>query len=211
MAFGWDDALAGAGLLSGIWGGNQSANAADRAAQLQAEATRQATEEQRRQFGISQNNMAPWLRAGKGALSEQQALLGLGGDTGASLRSLMGSPGYQFRLEQGQRGLDAGLASRGGMGSGKAMQAATQYGQDYASNEYGNRLNQLSGLSSGGYSAASGMAGAGQNYANNLSSLLTGNANAQGAAGIAGANARQSGLLGGAQLGLNLYDYMNRG
>ena len=204
----WQMALAGLG--AGLYSGNQQANAAERAAQMQNDATMQSLAEQKRQFGISQNNMAPWMRAGQGALAEQQSLMGLGGDSEASLRSLTTSPGYQFRLQQGQRGLDAGLAARGGMGSGKAMNAATEYGQNYASNEYNNRLSQLSGLSSGGYQAASGMGGMGQQYAGNFGNLMTGNANSQGAATMAGANARQSGLLGGAQLGLNMYDYFKQ-
>ncbi len=120
----WQMALAGLG--AGLYSGNQQAKAAERAAQMQHDATMQSLAEQKRQFGISQNNMAPWMRAGQGALAEQQSLMGLGGDSEASLRSLTTSPGYQFRLQQGQRGLDAGLAARGGMGSGKAMNAATE-------------------------------------------------------------------------------------
>jgi hypothetical protein len=41
----------------------------------------------------------------------------------------------------------------------------------------------------------------GANYANNQGNLWTNNANAQGAAGMAGANARQSGLWNGINLG----------
>lgn len=200
----------GVALAGGIYSADQQANAAENAAEGQQNASNLSLAEMQRQFNLQQNQMQPWMQAGRGALAEQQALMGLGGDTQGSLASLMNSPGYQFRLQEGQRGLEGGLAARGGMGSGKAMTAATQYGQNFASNEYGNRLNQLAGLSGTGQSAASNMGNAGMNYAGNVSNVLTGNANAQGAAGMAGANARQSGILGGAQLGLNLYDYMNR-
>lgn len=45
-------------------------------------------------------------------------------------------PGYQFRLEQGQKALDKSAAARGNFFSGRALQAATQYNQDYANNSF---------------------------------------------------------------------------
>lgn len=212
-------AAAGAGIGGALGNMLDPGSSAEDAARLQQQATDRATAEAARQFDIGQGNyreartnLAPWLQAGQAGLTEQQALMGLGGDSAGAMRSLRSAPGYQFRLQQGQRALDAGLANRGGMGSGKAMTAATQYGQDFASNEYGNRLSQLAGLSSQGQNAASGQANilgqaaqAGQQYAQNQGNLWTQNANAQGAAGMAGANARQSSLTGLANLGLSAY------
>lgn len=182
----WDSAgnwvsnnSAGLGALlqggTALWAGQQGVDAANR-----------ATDEMRRQFDIGQANAAPWLEAGKNALGAQQDLMGLG-ENGpeAQLSSLMNSPGYQFRLNQGRRNLEASSAARGGMGSGKAATAMTNYGQDYASNEYGNRLNQLAGVSGTGQTQANQSMNTGMNYAANI-----------GNAAITGANARQSGILG---------------
>lgn len=202
--------VAVAGLAVGMYGANQQARAAQDAANAQMGYGNMSLAEMKRQFDLQQNNLAPWLRAGRKALTEQEALMGLGGDSDASLKALMNSPGYRFRLEEGNRGLAGSTAARGGMGSGKAMTAATQYGQNFASNEYGNRLNQLAGLSGTGQNTAMGMGQFGQNYAQGMGNIWQGMGNAQGAAGIAGANARQSGLLGGAQLGLNMYDYFKQ-
>lgn len=47
-------------------------------------------------------------------------------------------PGYQFRLSEGLKGLDHTAAARGGVPSGAAIKAAERFGQDYASNEFGN-------------------------------------------------------------------------
>lgn len=199
--------VAVAGLAVGAYGAERQAQAARDAAEGQQAASGMTLAEMQRQFNLQQNQMAPWFRAGQGALREQQALMGLGGDTQGSLASLMNAPGYQFRLQQGQRGLEGGLAARGGMGSGKSMTAATEYGQNFASNEYANRLNQLAGLSGTGQRAASNMGAAGMNYAGDVGNVLMGNANTQGAARITGENVRQSGLLGGAQFGMNLADY----
>lgn len=52
------------------------------------------------------------------------------------------SPGYQWRLSQGQRNLNAGSAARGLGQSGSAIKAAIDYGQNQASAEYGNWFNQ---------------------------------------------------------------------
>jgi hypothetical protein len=53
------------------------------------------------------------------------------------------SPGYQFRFDEGQRGINANRAASGMMQSGDTLRALTRYGQDYASNEYNTQLNQL--------------------------------------------------------------------
>jgi len=188
------------GMFSDLFGRTGEKAAADAAA-LQGQATDRATAETSRQYDLGRADMAPWLSAGRTGLDKYQQSLGLNGDTSSVMQELQSSPGYQFRLAQGQRGLNAGLASRGGMGSGKAMNAATQYGQDYASNEYENRLNRLASLSSMGQGTALNQAQMGNQNAQNLSNLWTQNANAQGAAAMAGANARQSGVLGVIQAG----------
>jgi hypothetical protein len=194
--------------VEGAWNtisGKSAEEAAKEAARLQAAGGDKALAENMRQFDIGQQNLAPWLTAGRGALAEQQALMGMGGDAAGAMRSLQSSPGYQARLLQGQRGLAAGIGARGGMGSGKALTAGSIFNQDYASNEYGNRLNQLAGLAGTGQATAGTMSGLGANYAQQQGNIYTGVANAQGAAGMAGANARQSGLLGLFGAGASMY------
>ena len=205
-------ALGGLGALGGIYSGNQAAQAARDAAAMQQDATNRATAENARQFDIGQQNLAPWLQAGTNALASQQSLMGLTGHStpADTLAQLQMDPGYQFRMEQGQKAFDSSaLARRGGFGSGSALTSAINYNQGAASQEYGNRLNQLAGISNTGQTTGNQLGAMGANYANNQGNLWTGNANAQGAAGIAGANARQSGLMGGLGLGLagaNLYN-----
>jgi hypothetical protein len=45
-------------------------------------------------------------------------------------------PGYQFNLAQGQEALNRSLGAQGGLFSGAALKAASQYNQDYANNYY---------------------------------------------------------------------------
>lgn len=211
MAGYWTAGALIGGALLGSRSAKKSQAAIDRAAAEGAAATRASVEENKRQFDIGQTNLAPWLSAGKAALSEQEALMGLNGDSEGAMRTLQNSPGYSFRLNQGQRGLNAGLAARGGMGSGKSLVAGTNYNQDFASNEYGNRLNQLAGMSGTGQATANTSAGMGANYANTNSGLLAGNANSQGAAAIAGANLKQSSLNNLTRLGIQAYGMTRNG
>lgn len=185
--------------------GSDTADAIAAGSQMQQEAALRSEAEMRRQYEQGRQDLAPWLQSGRAALTDYTALMGLGGDTAGAMRALQRSPGYQFRLNQGTSNLNAGLAARGGMGSGRAFEAGQRYVQDYASGEYGNRLNQLAGLSGQGQASAAGQAVSGQQLGQNLSGLWQGAANAGSAAGIAGAQAHQSGLTGLAQLGLAGY------
>jgi hypothetical protein len=54
-------------------------------------------------------------------------------------------PGYKFRLDQGMQALQNSAAARGDLLSGGTAKALTNYGQDYASNEYGNVYNRALG------------------------------------------------------------------
>lgn len=45
-------------------------------------------------------------------------------------------PGYQFNLEQGQQGLNRALGASGGLFSGAALKAASEYNQNFANNYY---------------------------------------------------------------------------
>lgn len=211
---GWlEDAASVATLGASNWGpgvinslsGKDAADAAAEAARLQGEAGDRATAENRRQFDLTRGDLAPWMAAGRRALTEQEALMGLGGDTTGAMRTLQNSPGYRSRMLEGERALKAATFAGGGVGSGKAITAATRYNQDYASNEFTSRLNQLAALSGTGQATASNLGQYGANYAANQGNLWTGVANAQGAAGIAGATARQSGLLGMLQVGARMY------
>ena len=101
------------------------------------------------------------------------------------------STGYQFRLGEGQKGLERSAAARGGLLSGAAIKAAADYGQNTASGEFGNYFNYLMNIANGGQSALNNTGQAGQNFAsgaanaygnigNAMSSGYTNQANAWG-------------------------------
>lgn len=117
-----------------------------------------------------------------------------------SMADFQKDPGYDFRMQQGQQALERSAAARGGLQGGGFAKALTQYGQDYASNEYQNaynrfnndrtnRFNSLAALAGIGQTSNAQLGNATQNYANNASQNIMGAGNAQGAAAIAGGNA----------------------
>ena len=123
------------------------------------------------------------------------------------LDALAASPGYQFRLQQGQQALERSAAARGTLLTGGTAKALDRYGQDYASTEYANRVAQLQNLSGLGAAAAGQQATLGTGYATqagnllnnqatNMTGLITGQGNAQAAGTIGQANAWAQGIGG---------------
>ena len=62
-----------------------------------------------------------------------------------SINAFQASPDYQYRLDQGNRNLNAGWAAKGALGSGAAGKAFIDYGQNTAAAEYGNWRNYVTG------------------------------------------------------------------
>jgi len=73
-------------------------------------------------------------------------------------------PGYQFRIDEGMRGLENSAAARGGLLSGGFARAVTEYGQNMASQEYGNVFNRLASIAGYGQTANAGGQNAITNY-----------------------------------------------
>lgn len=138
-----------------------------------------------------------------------------------SMDDYVEDPGYQFRLSEGQKGLDRSAAARGGLQSGSALKAAANYSQNAASNEYGNAYsrynnnqntiyNRLMGVSGSGQSANNATSAAGSNYANQVGSNFMQNGDNQGNAQLAAGNARGS-AYSGISKALGSYDWSKLG
>lgn len=74
-------------------------------------------------------------------------------------QSITSDPSYQFRLKQGQESLENSAAARGGALSGNALRAISDYGQESASQEYGNEFNRWMQKLGLGREATNAMAG----------------------------------------------------
>ncbi len=196
----------------GLGGALLSSSAARDAAEQQAAAAREASQLQYQMFQQQRQDQTPWREAGVRALGglENQDF-----QRDFTMADYQEDPGYQFRMAEGQKALERSAAAKGSLMSGGFMKGLTRYGQDVASQEYGNaynrfnadrdrRFGRLSSLAGIGQTANNQVGQAGMNYANQVGNNMMGSANAQGAAGIAGANAWGGALSG---IGNNATNY----
>lgn len=120
----------------------------------------QAIGETNKAFGEAKGYQQPWQNFGQTALADYK-------NWRKDPNAITSDPSYQWRFNQGQQGVENSAAARGGALSGNALRAITDYGQNAASQEYGNeygrRMQEL---------------GIGQNASNNMSNLSTGQGNA---------------------------------
>ena len=116
-------------------------------------------------------------------------------------------PGYAFRMSEGLKALDRQAASRGGLISGAALKASTRYGQDMASQEYGNafnryqvnrsnQINPLMELSGYGQQATNQLGQYGSQFAQSGANTMANSANAQSSGLYNAGAARASGYIG---------------
>lgn len=89
-------------------------------------------------------------------------------------------PGYKFRLEQGEKGLDRAASKRGNFFSGAALKAADSYNSNMASQEYGNARNRFVDDQNSLYNRLAGIQNSGQQGVNAGVNNNNNNANQQG-------------------------------
>lgn len=147
---------------------------------------RESIAEQRRQFDIGQENLSPFREAGVGALTQQQALLGLSGVEAqqTAFDQFAESPAQAFLRKRGQKALLANASATGGLGGGNVQKALVEHGIGVAAQQEGEQFNRLAGLSGTGQSTAVTQAQLGQQFAGNVGQLQQG-----------AAQSRASGLL----------------
>lgn len=105
-------------------------------------------------------------------------------------------PGYQFRMDEGNKAVEAGAAARNGLLSGAAMKAMQKYSQGFASNEYGNAYNRFTGDQQNMYNRLAQMAGTGQQQINDTAQMNQAGLNNASGYRMDAANAKASGIMG---------------
>lgn len=195
--------LASAGISAGtsLSAAGAQSDAANRAADLQHQDQQASLDFQKQEWNTQQQNQAPWLSAGKGALANLQSILAQPGQgwgetfTPPTLDQAKNEPGYQLAEQQGEGALQNSAAAHGALYSGNTQEALARYAQQSAEGnysnvynrafqqyqqkygEYGNRLNRLSALAGVGQNAANTLGQEGQAAASNIANInLTGGA-----------------------------------
>jgi len=211
MTFFVAGAMVGSAVIGGVASNRAAktqAGAARDAANAQLTASREANALQQRMYEEGTARQQPFLQGGTEDYNRLRSLMSGGPE--ASQQFLQMDPGYGFRLSEGMKVLDRQAAARGGLMSGAALKAAQRYGQDYASNEFGNAYNRLAGLAQIGPSAAGVMNTLGQNYATATGQNLMAGGQAVGQGYMNAGAARASGYIGGANaISGGLGQYLN--
>ena len=208
------------GIVKSLFGGGggpkgkdyrRLADANVRAAEIQAEAVEKSIELQEKIYEQTREDYRPWRETGERALMRIEEGITAGdydqeefSYTGADLES---SPGYQFRLAEGEKAIKRAAAAGSGVHSGATLAALSDYGQNTAAAEYdqgynralstyqtnrqGNidNFNRNALLSGTGQQATGAVAGAGQNYANQAGAATMQGGEAMAAGQIGYANA----------------------
>lgn len=198
--------VAAAVIGGAVIGAAGSAYAGSKGAGAQEDAANKAQNTQLYMYDQSRNDQAPYRNAGYTALGQLGAGTAPGGEfnrnfTGADF---VKDPGYDFRLSQGQRGVEASAAARGGVLSGAALKGVDEFNQNFASNEYQNaysrfnndqttRFNRLASIAGVGQTSAAQTGALGANAANQIGSAQIGAGNAAAAGYVGTANAINSG------------------
>lgn len=181
--------VGGAAALGGAY---MSKRGAEKGAAAQAGAAEAAAQLQHQRYLQNREDFAPYRQVGTQALRSLADLSGLNGS--ADFSSFERSPGYQFRLQQGEQALNRAAAARGRLDSGATMQDLMRFGQGIASEEFGNYSNRLASLAGIGQSATGSTANLGAAAATNQGNALMQMGNARASGYAAGANAINQGI-----------------
>lgn len=165
-----------------------------KAARAQQLSIDKATDEQRRQFDLTREDLAPSREAGNAARERLLSLVGLEGPEAQqrAFDKFIESPGQAFLRKRGERALVRNASAIGGLGGGNVRKALVEHGIGTAAQQEDTLVRRLLALvGQGDISTLSG-AEFGQNTANNISNLAT----ARGSAEAQGILGRKSAIMG---------------
>lgn len=191
----------------------QSKRASKKAGEVQTAASKAGISEERSQFEQVQKLLSPYVKAGTGALEQQQALAGILGPE-AQQRAISGieeSPTFGALARQGEEGILQSAAATGGLRGGNVQGALAQFRpallQQLIESQYG----KLGGIAQLGQASAAGVGSAGLQTGSNIANLLAQSGQAQ-AGSILGQGQAQANLIGGytQAAGTLLGSYLNR-
>lgn len=183
------------GAVAGaVIGGVMQNNAANKSANATEKASQASIAEQQREFDLARQDQMPWLQAGQWGLGQiQNALKG-------DWSGFYASPDYAYALDQGIKSSDRSAAAHGALGSGGHSADLMALGQGLATQNYGNYMNRLSGLSGLGQTTAANLGQLGQSMANSIGNAYMNAGNARASSYLQQGNnyAGMAGALGNA-------------
>jgi hypothetical protein len=180
---------------SALGGSIANSRSIGQASQTQQQAAQGGIDETRRQYDEITKLLSPYTQAGAEALTQQQALLGLGapGAQQESISAIEGSPQFQALQQHGENAILQNASATGGLRGGNVQGALAQFRPALLSSLINQQYERLGGLSSLGQSSAVRQGTFGQQAGASVSSLI----GQQGRAEAGGILGQQSTLTGG--------------
>lgn len=152
--------MSGAAAAAGV-----SGYYGDKASRAQQKAAKRALQEQKRQFELIREDTKPYREAGAESIGILRNML-IEGDY-----DFERMPGAQFRMEQGQEGVENYMNRLGMRRSGRGIKEIERYRQDVASEEIGNYMNRLFSVIGSGQGGVNTSASAGMQTAANVGNI----------------------------------------
>jgi len=177
-------------IIGDITGATAAGQAAERGAATQAAAAGAGIEEQRRQFDKLVELMTPYITAGTGALTQQQALIGLGGPEAerAAIERISGGETFKALTAQGEEALLQKASATGGLRGGNIQAALSQFRPSILNALIEQQYGRLGGLTESGRLSSAGQGASGMTSASNISNLFANQAAATAGGQVAGGN-----------------------
>jgi hypothetical protein len=184
-------AIAGSTIVGGYLSSKSQKDASQDAANAQVQSSQAGIEEQRRQFDALQAALAPYMKAGTGALTGQQDLLGLNGYGAykSAIDAIQSSPQFQSLQKQGADAILANASATGGLRGGNVQGALAQFSPQLLSQLIDQQYGRLGGITSLGQNAAAGVGNAGLQTGNQITNLLGQQGQAQAGSALAAGRA----------------------
>jgi hypothetical protein len=165
-------------------------------------------------YDTEMGNLSPYLGAGQQGVTQLADLLKPGGALMQDFQwNPANDPGFQFRMNEGAKALQASAAAHGGALGGAAAKRMQRYAQDYGSGEFQKayerfntdraaKFGMLSGLAGIGQTANAQAINVGNNWANNTSdNLMKGALTGAGLTSEAGSQISRNDMQGNQWLG----------
>ena len=145
-------AMAVASLGASVWGSSSAAKAAKKG-------QKRAMRHDLAMFLRRKEMMQPYLDAGREALGQQSAFLGLDGPEAqqAQIDMVQRSPMFQSMLSQGEDSLLQNAAATGGIRGGNTQAALAQFSPQLLNQQLNQRYDRLSGMTTMGQRTAAGV------------------------------------------------------
>lgn len=158
--------LSGAILGAGALGAGASIFGANQAAGAQTSAANKAIKAQMQALKMARGDLKPWRKDGEAAWENfLKQMPKLTKPFEITQEELEKTPGYQFTLGQGLKGVQNGYAAKGLASSGAALKGAAEYATGLADSTYSKRMAEYLGQNQQIYNMLQGPATMGQNAA----------------------------------------------